>query len=67
MYRWHIIVVKYNVYGDKRVQETPVTIFAPTREDVTGKVREAFNATYDDFRKFWSHDWVLVSMDEVDE
>jgi hypothetical protein len=31
--------------------------------DVTRQVRQMFGATYDDFRKFWSHDWTLQSVE----
>lgn len=65
VYRWHIIVRERNTYGDRTEKETPATILAPTRGDVTAKVRVAFGATFDDFRKFWSHDWLLESVEEV--
>lgn len=66
MYRWNITVVWLNTYGDKIEERTPATILAADRDEVTRKVRAMFNATYDDFRKFWSHGWKLESVEEVD-
>lgn len=65
-YRWKINVVEYDVYGQRAIKKTPTTILAETKTEVTTKVRAAFEAKYDDFRKFWSHGWELLSMDEVD-
>ena len=64
-YRWTITVRRWNVYGDRIESQTPTTILAATRSEVTTKVRDAFEAKYDNFRKFWSHDWTLTSVDEV--
>jgi len=63
-YRWQIVVRRLNHYGDKIVVEIPMTLLAANKAEVTTKVREAFEATYDDFRKFWSHTWHLVRVDE---
>jgi len=63
-YRWHIDVKKYNLYGDRVESTTPMTVLAETKAEVTTKVNAAFGATYDDFRKFWSHGWVLKSVEE---
>jgi hypothetical protein len=65
VYRWHISVQRWNVYGDKVISTTSASILASTRTEVTDKVRFAYGATYDDFRKFWSYDWILKSMEEV--
>lgn len=64
-YEWTIVVRRWNTYGDKIEGVTPAVIIAPDREQVTVKVRAAFNAKYDDFRKFWSHDWALKEVREV--
>ena len=65
VYEWHITVRRLNTYGDQVVSSSPTVILAATRSEVTTKVRAAYEATYDDFRKFWSHDWTLTEMREV--
>jgi hypothetical protein len=65
IYRRTVMVKKYDIYGERIVASTPTTILAKDQAEVTAKVREAFNAKYDDFRKFWSHGWTLTSVDEV--
>lgn len=65
LYRWTIKVREKNTYGDRVTSLTPTTVLAKNRAEVTDKVREAFGAKYDDFRRFWSHDWILDSVDEV--
>ena len=64
-YEWHIEVQRFNHYGDRVEQRTPTVIVAANRDEVTSKVRAAFGATYDDFRKFWSHGWSLREVREV--
>lgn len=64
MYRWEIEVLQYNDYGDKVIARYPASILAKDRAELTEKVRSAFNARYDDFRKFWSHSWSLNSVSE---
>lgn len=64
-YEWHIEVQRRNHYGDRVEARTPMVVIAPTRELVTDKVRTAFGATYDDFRKFWSHGWSLREVHEI--
>lgn len=65
VYRWNITVRKLNHYGDRVDDTTPAVVLAANRDEVTQKVRKMFNATYDSFRKFWSHDWMLTSVEEV--
>lgn len=65
VYEWAIEVRKWNLYGTRIDERIPTVIRAATRDQVTAKVRTAFGATYDDFRKFWSHDWRLESVHEV--
>ena len=65
-YAWDITVLQYNHYGDKVESKTPMTVHASTKTEVTTKVRAAFDATYDEFRKFWSHGWQLNSLTELD-
>lgn len=65
MFEWTIEVRRLNLYGDRIEQRTPAVILAADRAEVTTKVRVAFGATYDNFRKFWSHTWALESMREV--
>jgi hypothetical protein len=64
-YEWHITVLRRNHYGDRVVDRTPMVVLAADRAEVTAKVRAAFGATYDGFRKFWSHDWTLTEVREV--
>lgn len=64
MFRWEIDVLEYNHYGDKVVSRTPMSVLAENKVQVTDKVRTAFGATYDNFRKFWSHGWALKSVSE---
>lgn len=64
MYRWEIGVRQLDHYGEKFISETPMSVTAATKSEVTEKVRVAFGATYDSFRKFWSHTWVLKSVAE---
>ena len=65
MYEWTIMVRRWNTYGDKIEGQVPMTILAANKSEITAKVRQAFEAQYDDFRKHWSHDWVLESAREV--
>jgi len=64
MLRWDIEVIEYNTYGDKVVKRIPMSVLGNTKTDVTTKVRQAFEAKYDGFRKFWSHGWSLNSVTE---
>ena len=64
-YEWHITVLRRNYYGDRIEARTPMVVLAANRNEVTEKVRAAFGATYDDFRKFWSHGWELAEVREV--
>ena len=65
VFEWDVNVRRKNTYGDKIVSTTQMTVLAATKSEVTAKVRAAFEAKYDDFRKFWSHDWTLNSVREV--
>lgn len=65
LYRWDIEVSRKNEYGDRIVERTPAIIYARTRSEVTEKVNKAFEAKYDEFRKFNSHIWSLNSVTEV--
>lgn len=65
LYEWDIEVRRLNHYGDRVESRTPAKVLASTKAEVTTKVRAMFNATYDDFRKFWSHTWALNSVQEV--
>lgn len=64
VFEWDIIVIGYDTYGNARTK-TPAKFLASDKIELTNKVREAFNAKYDDFRGFWSHDWTLNSVREV--
>jgi len=64
MYRWDVTVRNWDRYGDKVVSKFSASILAANRSEVTEKVRTMFGATYDDFRKFWSHDAVINSVCE---
>lgn len=65
-YRWDVTVRRWDHYGQKVESKIPMTVVASTRSEVTDKVRAAFEANYDSFRKFWSHDWTLGSVTEVE-
>lgn len=65
VYEWDIEVQWMNTYNTRVEGRTPAKILAADRAEVTAKVRSMFNATYDDFRKFWSHTWALNSVTEV--
>ena len=65
LYEWDIEVQRLDNYGQRVEERTPAKVLASTRAEVTGKVRTMFGATYDDFRKFWSHTWALNSVQEV--
>lgn len=65
MYRWHVQVKTLDHYGQRYTSTTPCEFIAADRADVTQQMRVAFNATYDDFRKFWSHTWFLDRMEAV--
>lgn len=65
MFRFEIDVLAYDRSGDRVTSRTPTTILAKDKAEVDEKVRVVFNATYDDFRKFWSHRWVLRAVNEV--
>lgn len=60
-------MLEYNLYGDKVTGKTPATIFAGTRDEAVRKARVVFGAEWDDFRKFWSHRFVIDSVREVPE
>lgn len=64
-YRWFVQVRQWDHYGHRVVAKTPAVFIGTDRVDVTQRMREAYNATYDDFRRFWSHDWVLDRMEAV--
>ena len=64
MYRWDVTVRNWNHYGDKVMARRGASILAANRSEVTENVRTMFEATYDDFRKFWSHDAVINSVCE---
>ena len=67
VYEWDITVLRYDHYGTKVVGRSPAKVLAKDRNEVTEKVREMFNATYDDFRKFWSHSWSLNGAVEIQQ
>lgn len=67
MFRWEIEVLEYDTYGDRIVRRTHMSVLADTKTGVTEKVRAAFGAQYDGFRKFWSHGWSLISVAEPDQ
>ena len=64
MYRWDVTVRNWDLYGDKVVLVRSASIIAANRSEVNEKVRTMFEAKYDDFRKFWSHDAVINSVCE---
>jgi hypothetical protein len=65
IFEWHVNVRRWDHYGNRVEMVTPAVIRAADRVEVTEKVRTAFNAEYDTFRKFWSHDWTLREVREV--
>lgn len=64
-YRFEGTVRKWNHYGDKVVARTPASILASTDVEAQEKARVMFGATYDDFRKFWSHDFTVERVTEA--
>ncbi|TAJ21811.1 MAG: hypothetical protein EPO65_00490 [Dehalococcoidia bacterium] len=64
-FEWDITVRRWDYYGNKVEARTPAKVIAADRAEVTTKVRAMFGAKYDDFRKFWSHDWTLNSAREL--
>lgn len=65
VYEWDIEVRRLNTYGDRVESRTPTKVLAATKGEVTTKIRAMFDATYDDFRNFWSHTWALNGVREV--
>ncbi len=62
--RSQVTVRRWDLYGTRVIRHTPATILAADRAELTAKVRDMFGATYDDFRKFWSHDHQVIRADE---
>ena len=62
---FEIEVKRWNEYGDRLVSRTPAKIVASDLEEVTEKVRAIFAASYDDFRKFWSHTYDVIAVTEA--
>lgn len=54
-FRWEGTVHVLNTYGDQVVSKMKISIIAPTIQEATVRGRAAMGATFDDFRKFWSH------------
>lgn len=65
MFKFEGVVRNWNRYGDQVVSKTPMTVTANNKAEAVKKAREAFGATYDTFRKFWSCDFVVTSVSEV--
>jgi hypothetical protein len=67
VFEWHITVRKWGYHYGKvtAVSTTPMIVRAAGKTEVTEKVRAAFEAEYDDFRKFWSHDWLVREVREA--
>ena len=66
-YRFNGELLKYNTYGDRVERKYSVSILASTMSEAVDKARAMANATYDDFRKFWSHGLRVDSIVEVVE
>ncbi|WP_223693811.1 hypothetical protein [Leifsonia poae] len=66
MFRFELTVQKLNVYGDRVDSTSAASILADNLSEAVTKGRVAHSATYDDFRKFWSHSFSLVSVTEAD-
>lgn len=65
LFEFTCTVRRRDMYGDRYVSTTPSTVLAKNIGEATEKAREAFGATYDDFRKFWSHDVLIDSVKEI--
>jgi hypothetical protein len=65
-YRFDGTVKRLNTYGDRFETSTPTSVTAATMDEATEKARVAFGATYDGFRKFWSHQFFIDSVTEVE-
>ncbi len=66
VYRWQVEVRRWNTYGDRVESKTPTSVLATDKAEMAAKVRASFGATWDDFRNFWSHDAVVIRVDEED-
>lgn len=64
-YEFTCTVRRRDTYGREYVTSTPASVFAKTIDEATTKLRDAFGAKYDDFRKFWSHSVLIESVKEV--
>ena len=65
-FRFEGTVKRLDTYGERFVSSTPTSIIAATLDEATEKARLAFGATYDGFRKFWSHRFFVESVTEVE-
>ena len=65
-FRFEGVVRQWDTYGDRVAKKTPVTFIAANEKEALTKARAAFGATYDSFRKFWSHDLLVESVREVE-
>ena len=63
-YRWDVTVRRWDTYGDRVESKTPATVVASTKSEMVDKARVMVGATYDSFRKFWSHDVIVNRVDE---
>ncbi len=64
-YEFTCIVRRRDTYNREYVSKVPASVFAETIDEATDKLRDAFGAKYDDFRKFWSHSVLIESVKEV--
>lgn len=65
-YRFDGTVKRFNTYGDRVETSTPTSIIAATMIEATDKAHAVFGATYDGFRKIWSHRFFIESVTEVE-
>lgn len=65
LYEFTCVVRKRSEYNDRNVAAYEATVIAHDVSEAVDKLRTAFCASYDDFRKFWSHSVHLASVKEI--
>ena len=65
-FRYIVTIKKRDSYGNI-VKTYPGIFIASDVVDLKLSIRQAVNATYDDFRRFWSHDFTIDRIEEYEE
>lgn len=64
MFRFEFDAHRMDTYGERSVAKFPLSLLAENQDAAVEKARAAFCASYDGFRKKWSHTFVLLSVSE---